>query len=172
MTPNHYLAPAQEERFKQWILSMDQRGMPPRTNTVRQMASLLATQHSGSRPVGERWVYDFVKGHNNLQTKWNRKYDYQHAKCEDPMLIQGWFKCIQDIKIQYGTLDEDSWNFDETGFQMGVIATVRVVTGTNKAGQPRTIQLGNREWVTIIECINVNGRLVLVRMAGQQMRLA
>jgi hypothetical protein len=75
----------------------------------------------------------------------------------DPMLIQGWFKCIQDIKIQYGTLDEDSWNFDETGFQMGVIATVRVVTGTNKAGQPRTIQLGKREWVTIIECINVMG---------------
>jgi hypothetical protein len=40
---------------------------------------------------------------------------------------------------------------------MGVIATARVVTGTDRAGRPRTVQLGNREWVTIIECINTSG---------------
>src|SRR5207248_666309 len=56
--------------------------------------------------------------------------------------------------VQYGILDEDIWNFDETGFQMGVIATSRVVTGTDRAGRPRTVQPGNREWVTIIEAIN------------------
>jgi len=33
---------------------MDQRGMPPRVATVRQMASLLATQTAKSQPVGER----------------------------------------------------------------------------------------------------------------------
>jgi hypothetical protein len=32
---NRCLAPAQEESLKQWILSMDQRGMPPRIATVR-----------------------------------------------------------------------------------------------------------------------------------------
>jgi len=37
---------------------------------------------------------------------------------------------------------------------MGVIATAKVVTGTDRAGWPRTVQPGNREWVTIIECIN------------------
>ena len=40
---NRRLILAQEEILKQWILSMDQRGMPPRIATVRQMASLLAT---------------------------------------------------------------------------------------------------------------------------------
>lgn len=40
---------------------------------------------------------------------------------------------------------------------MGVIATAQVVTGTDRAGRPRTIQPGNREWVTIIECINAMG---------------
>jgi hypothetical protein len=81
IAPNRRLTPAQEETLKQWILSMDQRGMPPRTSTVRQMASLLAAQ-GGSRPVGERWVYDFIKRHDDLQSKWNRKYDYQRAKRE------------------------------------------------------------------------------------------
>jgi len=54
IAPNCHLTLVQEESLKQWILSMDQRGMPPRTNTVRQMTSLLATQHPGSRPVGEQ----------------------------------------------------------------------------------------------------------------------
>ena len=42
IAPNRRLIPAQEETLKQWILSMDQRGMPPRVATVRQMAGLLA----------------------------------------------------------------------------------------------------------------------------------
>jgi hypothetical protein len=49
------------------------------------------------------------------------------------------------MKIQYRILDEDTYNFDETGFQMGVIATARVVTGNDRAGRPRTVQPGNRE---------------------------
>jgi hypothetical protein len=156
IAPNRRLTPAREESLKQWILSMDQRGMPPRVAIVRQMAGILATLRAGStaiQPIGDKWVYNFIRRHDDLQSKFNRKYDYQRAKCEDLMLIRGWFKRFQDIKIQYGILDEDTWNFDETGFQMGVIITAKVITGTDRAGRPRTIQPGNREWVTIIECI-------------------
>ena len=45
VAPNRRLTPVQEESFKQWILSMDQRGIPPRVTTVRQMAGLLISQH-------------------------------------------------------------------------------------------------------------------------------
>ena len=125
---------------------MDQRGMPPRVATVRQMAGLLAAQYARPavlQPIGEKWVYNFIKRHNDLQSKYNRKYDYQRAKCEDPILIWGWFKRVQDIKIEYGILDADTWNFDETGCQMGVIVTAKVITGTDRAGRPRTVQPGN-----------------------------
>ena len=44
---------------------------------------------------------------------------------------------------------------------MGVIATAKVVTGTDRAGRPRTVQPGNREWVTIIEAINALGVAIL-----------
>jgi hypothetical protein len=40
---------------------------------------------------------------------------------------------------------------------MGVIITTRVVIGTDRAGRPRTVQPGNREWVIIIKCINALG---------------
>src|SRR5205814_1182546 len=51
----------------------------------------------------------------------------------------------------------DIYNFDETGFEMGVVSTAKVVTGTDRAGRPKTVQPGNREWVTIIETINSQG---------------
>ena len=44
---------------------------------------------------------------------------------------------------------------------MGVISTAKVVTGTDRAGRPRTVQPGNREWVTIIETINTQGDTIL-----------
>ena len=79
ITLNCRLTATQEESLKQWILSMDRRGMPPRVAIVRQMAGLLAAQRTGPatiQPIGEKWAYNFVKRHNNLQAKFNRKYDY------------------------------------------------------------------------------------------------
>ena len=98
---------------------------------------ILATQFARSTipsPVGQCWVSRFIKRHDDLQSKYNRKYDYQRAKREDLILIRAWFKRVQDTKIQYGILDEDVWNFDETGYQMGVLTTAKVVTGTDGAG--------------------------------------
>src|SRR5438876_7493949 len=43
---------------------------------------------------------------------------------------------------------------------MGVVATAKVVTGSDRAGRPRTIQPGNREWVTVIESISARGEAI------------
>jgi hypothetical protein len=43
---------------------------------------------------------------------------------------------------------------------MGVIATAKVITGTDRASRPHTIQLGNREWVTVIEGVSSTGYLI------------
>ena len=43
---------------------------------------------------------------------------------------------------------------------MGIIITIKVITKTNQAGWPRTIQLGNREQVIIIKCINALGIII------------
>jgi len=60
-------------------------------------------------------------------------------------------------KQKWGILDEDVYNFDETGFQMGVIATARVLTRSDRRGRPMVMRPGNREWVTVIESINCQG---------------
>jgi hypothetical protein len=60
---------------------------------------------------------------------------------------------VQNTIAKYGIIDKDIYNFDETGFQIGVILTAKVITRAER-GRPVSIQPGNREWVTAIDCIS------------------
>jgi hypothetical protein len=51
--------------------------------------------------------------------KFNRKYDYKRALCEDHRAIRAWFRLVANMKAKYGIQDEDTYNFDETGFIIG-----------------------------------------------------
>ena len=160
ISKNRLLIPTEEESLVQWVLSLDRRGMPPRIAVVRDMAQLLLTKRGGSNTpsqVGIHWVQRFINRHNELKSKYSRKHDYQRAQTEDPDLIRKWFKHVQNTIAEYGIHNDDIYNFDETGFQMDVISTAKVVTSSDRAGKPRIIQPGNLEWVSIIETINANG---------------
>lgn len=64
--------------------------------------------------------------------------------------------------MQYGIADEDIYNFNKTGFTMGLIATAKVVIKAEIVSQPFLIQLGNYEQVTSIECVNCIGWALLL----------
>jgi hypothetical protein len=117
------------------------------------MAALLICQRVPTATVGKNWASRFINSDDRIKSKYNRKFDYQRAKCEDPILIRGWFQRVQATITEYGIDINDIYNFDETGFQMGVIATAKVVTSSDRQSRPRTTQPGNREWVTIIEAM-------------------
>lgn len=55
-------------------------------------------------------------------------------------------------------MEQDIYNFDETGFQIGVASTAKIVTGSHHTTScVRALQPGNQEWVTVIETINATG---------------
>jgi hypothetical protein len=158
--PNRKLSPVEEQSLVQWILDLDRRGFPPQIIDVRRMADVLLAargQNPPPPPVGKNWVSRFVNNQSELQTKWNRKFHSQRARCEDPVKISAWFKLVQDTRVAYGIPDQDVFNFDETGFMMGVASTSKVVTSSDTVGRATVVQPGNREWVTTIECINASG---------------
>ena len=158
--PNsHKLTQIEEKSLKTWILSMDARGAAPRPSMVREMANLLLKKR-GSTPiytVGEKWVYNYTHRHPELKSRFSRRYDYQRAKQEDPKVIQEWFDRVQATVQQHGILPEDIYNFDETGFAMGLTATAKVITRAEYYGRRPVLQPGNREWVTTIESISASG---------------
>ena len=61
-----------------------------------------------------------------------------------------------DTIAKYGVAEEDIFNFDETGFMMGMICGQMAVTRTDRRGRSKSIQPGNREWATAIACISGN----------------
>jgi hypothetical protein len=167
------LTPTEEESLLQRILELDQQGFPPRVSIVREYADIiLETRGTVPLPtVGANWATNFIKRQDSLKTRWNRKYDYQRAQCEDRELISGWFRLVQNIIAKYGITEDDIYNFDETGFAMGVISvSSKVVTSSDTNGRPKTRQPGNRDWVSVIHGVNARGWSLpaMVILAGIQ----
>jgi hypothetical protein len=80
------LLKTEEDVIVQHILDLGARGFPPRLAAVKDMAdSLLAERHRD--PVGQNWATTFVKRRPELKVKFNRKYNYKRALCEDPKII-------------------------------------------------------------------------------------
>ena len=152
---SHKLTQNEEESLVQWILSLDRRGAPPRPSHIQEMANILLAERG--QLVGINWVTNFIKRRDEIKSRYSRQYDYRRAKCEDPEAIKEWFNRVQITIMQYGIAQEDIYNFDETGFAIGLVATARVVTRANYYGRAPFVQPGNREWVTSIECINSTG---------------
>jgi hypothetical protein len=138
------------------IIELAGRGEPPRLAAVTDMANSLRKERDLAL-VGSRWASTFVSRQEELKVVFNRKYDYKRALCEDPKVIQGWFRLVENTKAKYGILDDDTYSFDETGFMMGQISTGAVVTASEQRGRAKQVQPGNREWVTVIEGINATG---------------
>ncbi|KAL6160156.1 hypothetical protein ACJQWK_09325 [Exserohilum turcicum] len=102
------------------VIVKAERGLPCGKDDVRDIANRLLRERGG-KEVGKNWVDRFVQRNPKLRTRQSRPYDHQRALCEDPALIKGWFKLVQNMKAKYGIVDEDIYNFDKTGFIIGKI---------------------------------------------------
>jgi hypothetical protein len=85
------------------------------------MANRLLAIHDSPR-VSTRWAYNFIKRRSELRTRFQRKYDYQRAKYEDPEAVHGWFDLVRNTIAKYRIDNADIYNFDETGFMIGVVS--------------------------------------------------
>ncbi|KAF6515843.1 hypothetical protein HZS61_004584 [Fusarium oxysporum f. sp. conglutinans] len=153
------LSDLEEQTIIEFILDLDSRGFPPRLRGVEDMANRLLADRD-EPPVGKRWASNFVKRHKELETRFFRRYNYQRARCEDPTIIRDWFRLMENTIAKYGIQLDDIYNFDETGFMMGVIASGMVVTGAERRGRTKSVQPGNREWITVIQAINAEGQAI------------
>ncbi|KKA22392.1 hypothetical protein T310_3598 [Rasamsonia emersonii CBS 393.64] len=132
---SHKLTANEEEMLVKWILDLDKRGLPPQPPFVKNMANHLLSQRGSQGPppqVGKNWV-------SNLQ--------------DNPRVGD----CLHKKIMEYGIQPDDIYNFDETGFAMGLCATSKVITRSKVYGRPKLLQPGNRKWVTAIESVCATG---------------
>ncbi|RKK76014.1 hypothetical protein BFJ69_g7344 [Fusarium oxysporum] len=81
------LSDQEEQLIVEYILNLDSRGFPSRHRDIEEIANRLLADRDTS-PVGKRWAINFIKRQPELKTRSFRKYDYQRAKCEDPIIIR------------------------------------------------------------------------------------
>ena len=126
---------------------------------MQDIADLLMDKRSAQR-VGKNWTDRFIQQQPELSTRLSRAYDYQRALLEDPDALNAWFRLVANMRAKYRIQDSDFYNFDETGFMMGVICSSMVVIGASQERRRKHLQAGNREWATAIECISSDGFVV------------
>ncbi|KAG2000713.1 hypothetical protein GB937_010911, partial [Aspergillus fischeri] len=68
-------------------------------------------------------AYSFIKRRPELRTRYNQRITYQRAKQEDPKVIKQWFETVREAIQEHSIHKDDIWNFDETGFAMGLCTT-------------------------------------------------
>jgi hypothetical protein len=120
------------------------------------MADKLLAVRNG-QPVGKYWAERFVMRSKELKIAFNRAKDRQRILQKDPGIIGVWFGLVEDTKAKYGVHNNNVHNFDKTGFQMGMIGSMKVVTGAERRARPELVQPGDRKWVIHIQSICAAG---------------
>ena len=67
---------------------------------------------------------------------------------------------MENIKAKHGVLDEDTYDFDASGFMTGIILTEAIGTGSRYRGWPNAVQQDNRERTSIIQGIDAKGWII------------
>jgi hypothetical protein len=78
-----------------------------------------------------------------------------------PDIVRDHFWKLQHIITEFGIAPSDLWNFDQTGFSIGIGGDVKVLTSVrNKNVRLFMADPENRTHLTSVECINAEGSLL------------
>jgi len=77
----------------------------------------------------------------------------------DPVLLRDWFSRFYALREEFGVAKEDIWNYDETGFRIGVGRTQWIITAsTSKRSYLATD--GTRTLITSVEAVSAGGAVI------------
>ena len=67
---------------------------------------------------------------------------------------------MEATRAKFRILDKDTYNFDKTGFMMGLVLSQLVVTGAHRYRKPKLVQPGNQTWTTMIQGVRAGGAAI------------
>ena len=89
-----------------------------------------------------------------MKSQVTQQRDYQKVLCSSLAVISPWFDLVCNVKAKYGILDKDTYNFDKTGFQIGIGGSVKVVTASERRLKPIGVQPGDCKRTMLIAGID------------------
>jgi Tc5 transposase DNA-binding domain len=114
-----------------------------------------------SPTVSHNWTSRFLQRHPEFVKKKKKPLAVERAQAHSRRTIQAHFDRFQNAVQEYGITDNDIYNFDETGFRIGVGRPHEVITRRRARNLPLYLQNpDNRESLTSIECISAGGQVI------------
>jgi hypothetical protein len=147
---------AEEASIAKAVYQMDSWGWPMTIFALDNFANDLLRAKGDPNPVGANWHTHFLTRHQDLKIQRSRTLDQARRDGTSFPVLQQWFQLFQTARIQYGVPDDDIYNMDEKGCMKGIGERAKVILPKSEA-QAYSNQPGNRDWVSIIECVNTTG---------------
>jgi hypothetical protein len=166
------LNPDHESALSRWIDYNDELGLPlKRPQIIAAATSILKLFDPSAPPPGPKWLKRWLQRHPEYRVRRRKALDIERLRAQDKSLVQEWFTNYENMIQERGILPEDLYNFDETGFRIGVGTDQWIVTREPR----RKIVSGsvtNREYATVVEAISTNGFSIppLIILSGQQLQ--
>lgn len=162
-----YLSPCEEQALLEYVLRMADRGYPLAVKFLRTLAFIIARQRTSVFPVasgesdlqppGKNWPQSFYKRHPELQAKRLRPLDWTRHDVNIYDKVAEWFTVIGKELERADVLTENVYNMDETGTQLSVLSSLKVLVRQNDPRSHRGTGV-KRTMITAIECISADGR--------------
>lgn len=106
--------------------------------------------------VGLHWAERFLERHPEYYIRKQRPLEVDRKNAEDPDFITDWFEKYSAVRGQYYIQDGDCYNFDETGFRIGIGGEQWIIT-RDPTSKQYLASTDNRELVTAVESISGDG---------------
>lgn len=70
--------------------------------------------------VGPQWAKRWLDRQSDLSKVKRKPLAAARKNAHDPDLLMGYFRKYKEVVDKYGIQPADQWNFDETGYRMGI----------------------------------------------------
>jgi hypothetical protein len=158
---NKLLNEAQELALCLTVQRLDNSGFSPTRSMLQDIANdILKQAHNDpSTPpptVSTKWPTRFLQRHPELFIRSSKTLAVERETCTTLEVVNTHFARFEAAVAEYGVLDEDIWNMDETGFHIGVGGSQKIIT-TDPKRKNYILDPNNRELVTVLATINGGG---------------
>jgi len=107
----------------------DDIGLPIREKTLVVAANaILQNQYVDPPPLSSMWASRWLSRHPDYQKKFRKPLSTLRKNTHDIEGLEKWFRKLRTLREEYGIVDEDIHNMDETGFRISVGRRHKVIT--------------------------------------------
>ena len=109
--------------------------------------------------LGVNWIGRFLHRHKELSSRFSQPLDKERTATHNAERLLRWFQLLESVIQKYDIREKDTYNINKIGTSFGSAGSIRVIYPRDSL-QVYRAQDGSREWISQIECISADERLL------------